>query len=142
MPLCQIWISFTSALFSTLKVKNLLQPNILLANFHRIFIHPTMFLHCSLVICSWTSCSTMLLSASQCINLVLYDISSWAYSFSIFNANFHFHTCFVYAARSADEADQSKQSNLSFSRTVLHSATQTRAHTTQMNIPCLTRKIF
>ena len=39
-----------------------------------------MFLHCSLVICSWTSYSTMLLSASQCINLVLYDISSWAYS--------------------------------------------------------------
>ena len=36
----------------------------------RIFIHPTMFLHCSLVICSWTSCSTMLLSAPQCINLV------------------------------------------------------------------------
>ena len=107
----------------------------------RIFIHPTMFLHCSLVICSWTSCSTMLLSASQCINLVLYDISSWACSFSIFNAHFHFHTCFVYAARSADEADQSKQSNLSFSRTMLHSASQTRAHTTQMNIPCLTQKI-
>ena len=104
----------------------------------RIFIHPTMFLHCSLVISSWTSCSTMLLSASQCINLVLYDISSWAYSFSIFNTNSHFHTYFVYAARSADEADQSKQSNLSFSRTMLHRATQTRTHTTPMNIPCLT----